>query len=405
MIITSNPTTIFVGLEPPKLLSPDIKKINYDIKPLIKWSKSIGADIYELYINDKLLYEGTKLEFKIPYNLDLGINKIIIVAKNDFQRSKSDIFNLNIIKISPSKPLTPVNNEKIYLYATDKEYNFTWEKKYDDSIYELIIDYEKIYKGKKNNIKINIKDNEKFFSPGKHTLYIITEKYNQSITSKTINYFCIEKMGMKFGIIAGANIARPSIKADDKGRSTKGTFGGGSGIFIDYLSPLLKSFELHFVLEIFYDYRNTSLPHYDWRPLEATNGEMIYLDFNQHWLYIPLMIKPSFSKGNFNFYGLLGASLDIYLGGRIKNNPDNFYNINTLKPKNNFGVSIPVSLGFNYTTDKKLWHKTKINFGLELRYYQSITKEISDFQNANSYYGSLFNMELMLLFSTVLLDI
>ena len=393
---------IFIGLEPSEITSPKDASISKNAKPTIEWSYSDNADYYELYQNGKKIYSG--IGNSIELDLAVGKYKFDVITINKFQNVRSKSVNIEIITIKSVKPVLPVNDDKIYTFNLTENPSFKWESEEKDAIYELYIDYQLIYRGK--DTSYTLKKETKPLITGKHSWYVTLDKDNQTIESKTMYYSCIENAGYTIGLIAGPNLSRPSMRSDFSGKSTSGAFGGGVGLYLNYIFPYIKAFELDLVIELFYDYRYLILPDEDWITLmKRYDNSMNYCELVQHWLYVPVMVRPTLRKSNFVFYGLLGLGFDIHLGGRVKNNPDNFYNYDKLKPSSNLGFSIPVALGINYRTNYTLWQHTKMSFGFEIRYYQSITKELSNFSNKNSNYGSMFNIELMFLFSTVLLEI
>ena len=117
------------------------------------------------------------------------------------------------------------------------------------------------------------------------------------------------------------------------------------------------------------------------------------------------MVKPTYRKDNIVLYGLFGFCTDIHLGGDFERNPHNYYNYDNLKPNNSMGFSIPVSFGIFYDSDVKMWGNTNMGFGVELRYYQSVSKELRNFSNRDSNYGHMSNMELMILITSRLLEL
>ena len=81
------------------------------------------------------------------------------------------------------------------------------------------------------------------------------------------------------------------MPSDNASRGSYGSLGGGGGIYADYTIPFINSFELHVVLEIFYDYRRYRLPYTDWTVVEQSGGndqDMQFVIIKQHWLYLPL---------------------------------------------------------------------------------------------------------------------
>jgi len=426
--------TVYIGLEPPKLLEPKNKAIFQTLRPTFKWSESEGTEKYELYLNGKKIYEGLSTSYSLPIDIEPGENTWGVLAINKFQSVKSESNRFGIIPIKAASLLSPIDKYEIYLTSTDELPVFMWQgREGSDSIYELYIDHQLVYRGKDMEFLVEDKNKIKTsLTKGSHSWYVLTEKDYQRISTPIRYYTCIEGLGLEMGLIAGPNLNRKSIGPDPNyGMSTFGKLGVNVGFYFDYIIPAFETFQLHVVAELNYDFRRNAIPHEDWyHTYEKRDdyGNIIYqqdektqsyypvndeyptknqqfLIYREHWFCIPIMFRPIFKSGGFSYYGLTGVNIDILLSGNIERNPDNFYKYEDFKPKSNVGVSIPVALGLNYEFDSILWLNTKMCFGTEIRYYHSITSEMRSFSNKDKFNRNSYNLELMFLVTTRLLSL
>ena len=129
--------------------------------------------------------------FTPDFNLELGENNWGLVAKNKFQKVKTKKFKFALIPIKQVKLLNPNPNQKIYLISTDDLPLFKWENQAGkNTIFELYIDHQLVYKGKNTEFTVPKEKLAEFRKPGDHTWYVLTEKDYQRVNSVIRYYNC-----------------------------------------------------------------------------------------------------------------------------------------------------------------------------------------------------------------------
>jgi len=169
-------------LQPTKF--KDLATDTYMTKPLIKWEQNKGADIYQVFVDDKEIYKGIDPVYQFTEPLAFGEHKFKMITSNPHQTSKSDI-KINLLKISPIHITSPSDGASFPL-ADDTMINISWTKASPNAEYEILIDNKKITKTK--NLSYTYSPNGEHFSEGQHTITINATQNDQSTnTNSTYN--------------------------------------------------------------------------------------------------------------------------------------------------------------------------------------------------------------------------
>jgi len=355
-IVRSDSIEFVVGIKKPDLLSLTENTLTYQIRPQFRWSRVRGATAYEVYLDTDMVYEGDADSYTPDESIDFGRHTWTVVAKNEFQRVRSDRGTFQLIRIQPPVNISPENGYAVTVISEADVPTLTWrrvEVRAEGEItYELYVNGQKVYNGADTRWRPPT-----LLEPGLYEWNVKAKVYDQtSDSSETWQFTLREKLGMNVGVKGGGNLAKnTNPNARIRPQFTAGVY-ASQKIF------RRKAFEFRAELNALVEMKSVGFDREDnWeRQVED-------LHINTFNVTIPLFLKPQYTLSGVTLYLMVGAQASIAIFARMTRH-DNRYTEAVVDQVEDFGVDIVGAFGASYTFDVNYLFGQKLQLSAELRF-------------------------------------